>query len=305
MKVKLRQAFSFCQKGLRTKQEDARYPDSDRPDMAGLRCFAVCDGVGGLDKGEVASRAVADALGQAVDHSDHEAPFTPDQFSAALDAAFMAVQKLMEPDSTEMATTMTFLYFHGNGAFVAHMGDSRIYHIRPGVGILYRSDDHSLVNALVHSGNLTPQQAIDHPQSNIITRCIGYVSPGAQRPAATTLNISDIEPGDYFFLCSDGVTHCLDDRKLETIICDVALSDPEKIAIIARSSVDSPDNNTAYLVAIDDVDRRPVATGATHAGPSGVSTEMLARPVEQAKEISAGRLSAVSRISGFIKSLFR
>ena len=67
-----------------------------------------------------------------------------------------------------------------------------------GVGILYQSEDHSLVNELVHSGNLTPEEAIGHSRSNVITRCIRHVEKGLERPAATTLQIEDVEEGIIF-----------------------------------------------------------------------------------------------------------
>lgn len=255
MDIRIRQPYSFTQLGRRTNQEDARWPDTDTPDVD-RRVFVVCDGVGGQDKGEVASRTVADALGSAMAKSvgSHNS-YDTDRFAADLNRAWEAFEKRAVKSQRGMATTMTALAIHAGGVLCAHMGDSRIYHIRPGVGILYRSDDHSLVNSLVHSGNITPDEARNHPQSNVITRCFSHVDRPAGRPAATVMEIRDLQPGDWFLMLTDGVLHCFDDNELCRLI-DSGATDSEIAAAIAKGSENSPDNNTAVLFAIASVDGR-------------------------------------------------
>lgn len=301
MEILLKQPYSFCQKGRRSNQEDARFPDDDSPQ--GVKpAFVVCDGVGGQDKGEVASRTVADAIGDYMDNVDLTKPFDASDFSKVLESVYIRLNKVMGHDNREMATTMTFVCFHGNGVFCAHMGDSRIYHIRPGVGILYQSEDHSLVNALVHSGNITPEEAINHPQSNVITRCIGYVEKGIEKPSATTMQIEDVEDGDYFFLCSDGVLHKVDDSNLYNILSSDN-SDKDKIEQIADLSKGSSDNNTAYLICVekvinanenkDDADNNDVSDTTPLSKRSGMSQEAFPHQMTTGK-----------KISNFIKDLF-
>lgn len=301
MEILLKQPYSFCQKGRRSNQEDARFPDDDSPQ--GVKpAFVVCDGVGGQDKGEVASRTVADAIGDYMDNVDLTKPFDALDFSKVLEYVYIRLNKVMGHDNREMATTMTFVCFHGNGVFCAHMGDSRIYHIRPGVGILYQSEDHSLVNALVHSGNITPEEAINHPQSNVITRCIGYVEKGIEKPSATTMQIEDVEDGDYFFLCSDGVLHKVDDSNLYNILSSDN-SDKDKIEQIADLSKGSSDNNTAYLICVekvinanenkDDTDNNDVSDTTPLSKRSGMSQEAFPHQMTTGK-----------KISNFIKDLF-
>ena len=139
---------------------------------------------------------------------------------------------------------------------MAHIGDSRIYHIRPEVGIMYRSDDHSLVNALVRSGNITAEQAINHPQSNFITRSMSCVDAGDDYSAATLVETTDINAGDYFFLCTDGVLDRVSDEKL-LMILEKQVSDAEKCRELARLSADSSDNNTAMLIGVSSVESEP------------------------------------------------
>lgn len=250
MKIILAPTLSFHQLGQRNNQEDARYPDTDRP-AAGCRTFIVCDGVGGLDKGEVASHTVAEALGSYMQGIDLSQNFTNNDFALALGHAFDALDRVNTGAGAGMATTMTFATFHAGGAYVAHIGDSRIYQIRPGVGIVFHTYDHSLVNVLVRTGNLSPFDAIDHPQSNVITRCMGGPESGAHAPA-TCYNLTDVRRGDYFLLCSDGVLHCITDEGLVELLGD-DISDEQKIEQLASLSSESSDNNTAMLIHVADV----------------------------------------------------
>jgi protein phosphatase len=305
MEISLRQPYSFCQLGRRGNQEDARFPDDDAPQDC-KPAFIVCDGVGGQDKGEVASRTVADAIGKYMSKVDLTKPFTAQDFQKVLNNAYASLNKQLETVSREMATTLTFVCFHQNGAFCAHMGDSRIYHVRPGVGILYQSEDHSLVNVLVHSGNLTPEEAINHPQSNVITRCMGYVEKGGTRPTATTLQIDDIEAGDYFFLCSDGVLHKLDDTELLSILSSDT-TDKEKINLIAAKSKDSSDNNTAYLIGVESVandESDSELSGGEPLDNNSATTLPLTEQNHVAEEVYTTFESAGQRISKFFKKIF-
>lgn len=252
MEIILNQPYSFCQIGRRSNQEDARFPDENAPQDY-RPAFILCDGVGGHDKGEIASRTVADAMGLYMSKVDLSKPFSVSDFGKTLEYAYDCLNKKISKGSRDMATTMTFVCFHGSGVLCAHIGDSRIYHIRPEVGILYRSEDHSLVNALVHSGNITPEEAIDHPQGNVITRCMGYSGGNGERCSATAIQIEDIEPGDYFFLCTDGVLHCLEETELLEIL-ESNHDDKEKLRIISEKCRMSSDNNTAYLVSVANVD---------------------------------------------------
>lgn len=304
MKLRLSQPYSYIQKGRRPNQEDARFPDCDTPEGC-KPVFIVCDGVGGHQKGEVASHTVANAMGKSMNGFDLSRPFTGADFGKVLDDAYNALYKAMTPSTRDMATTMTFVCFSESGVFCAHMGDSRIYHVRPGVGILYRSEDHSLVNALVHSGNISPEEALNHPKSNVITKCFAYVEEGEDKPSATAIEIKDVEAGDYFFLCTDGVVHCLpDDELLEILSKD--MPDKEKMAAIAAKTAGSPDNNTAYLIRIEEViyspGERPEPDLADDTDDS--STTASLSEVTCAKEIYPVKKEKASKLSKFFNALF-
>lgn len=252
MEIKLAQAYSFCQLGQRKNQEDARWPNTDIIDEK-QRFFVVCDGVGGSEKGEVASSTVCHSIQEALSHADLSAMlFTNQDFSMVLDVAYDALDSKANRQTKDMATTMTFVCFHQGGCMMAHIGDSRIYQVRPGHGIIYRSEDHSLVNSLVHNGIITPEQAVNHPQSNVITRYMGPKETDRDRCMATVVNTKDIQKNDYFFLCSDGVLHNLSDEEL-VVILSSDKSNQEKNDIIASKSFSSSDNNTAILINVADV----------------------------------------------------
>lgn len=248
MEIYLNQAYSFHQVGGRDYQEDSRFPDMDKPSVT-QRFFVVCDGVGGCDKGEVASQTVCKAFGKSLSDYDFTKDFSNEDFSHVLDAAYSALDSVANQENREMATTLAYVCFHGGGCTMAHIGDSRIYQVRPSEGIIYRSDDHSMVNTMVHNGVLTPEQAINHPQANVITRYMEPVDSDQNRCMATVMRTVDVMAGDYFFLCSDGVLHCFSDEELTDILLSKG-DDEEKMHRISVQSKDSEDNNTAYMVSV-------------------------------------------------------
>lgn len=253
MKIIINQPLSFSRLGKRENQEDARYPDSDTPSVDS-RVFVVCDGVGGSDYGELASQIVALTFGKNLNCHDLSEGLTTEQFNEVLDDAYDALdQKAEEKKFADMSTTFTLAVLHGDGVTFAHMGDSRIYHYRPSQGIIYRSEDHSLVNSWVRDGIISPEEAVRHPRRNEITRCMSPMSADKKRDMASMLCTDDIEAGDYIFLCTDGVLHGLTDEALSLILGDKSIDDDQKLLRIADACKDSEDNNTAILIPIKEV----------------------------------------------------
>lgn len=290
MNILLNQPYSFSQIGKRANQEDSRYPDADEP-KAAKPFFLVCDGVGGSDKGEVASRTVCDAFGEALSSTDWTKEFTIADFERALDFAFRRLEQISTPENKGMATTLTFAAFHGGGCFIAHIGDSRVYYVRPGSGIVYRTEDHSLVNALVNAGVITPEQAATHPDRNVITRSVCVPDEDQERSAATTVNITDVRKGDCVLLCSDGVLKMLSDDQIAEILSK-PVDDSEKCRLIADASRGSDDNNTAYIISVADaagaIDDVPIVT-AEEADTTTHTISAPIRPVDTKKPSSPAK----------------
>ena len=234
--------------GLRSNQEDAIYPaPANVTDVA--RCFVLCDGVGGHDSGEVASNAVCSALGGYIDENfDENTLLTADDFCAALQATYDYLDTCDTHENKKMATTMAFLALHAGGALVAHIGDSRVYHLRPGSGILFETRDHSLVNDLIRIGELTEEAAKNFERRNVITRVMQPNS--VRRFKADIREISDVKEDDIFFLCSDGVNETLESSSIADILLDDCRSDDEKMEKIKQLSANSHDNHTALYMRV-------------------------------------------------------
>lgn len=235
----LGQPLSFSLLGRRERQEDARYPDNDAPSDS-CPAFVVCDGVGGSPGGDAASSTVAAAIGTEAARGV--------KFTDALEAGYRALDQAGKSYGHPIATTLAMAVFSNDGVLVAHAGDSRVYQVRPGVGIVHQTQDHSLVNMMVHAGELTPQEAAVHPKSNIVTRCMVSNAKGDARSVETFLT-ADIQEGDYFFLCSDGVWHSVSTEDL-TDILSASVSDNDKMAELEKACESSSDNATAILIRV-------------------------------------------------------
>lgn len=262
MIYKLRQPQSFSEIGKRSNQEDYQWPLITEA-SAQHRVFIVCDGVGGNEKGEVASETAATALGKYLTtHWPADGVVTKEVFNKALAHAYKALDDADPVADTDarMGTTMTCVVFHTNGVLLAHIGDSRIYHIRPALanseehpaGIMHQTEDHSLVNDLLRVGEITEEEAANFPHKNVITR---VMQSHLERPYRADIdNLTDIQAGDYFFLCSDGVLERLTDEQLGSILATEDLDDAGKLEAIKKiCNHRTKDNHTCFLIAIDEV----------------------------------------------------
>jgi protein phosphatase len=247
MKFKTR-AYSIYELGQRSSQEDSLYPPfSEKPSSGSL--FILCDGMGGHAAGEVASQTVCATISRYVEeHPRDDGVFGEDDFKAALDAAYDALDARDTGDEKKMGTTLTFVKFHEGGCFIAHIGDSRIYHVRPSARqILYVTRDHSLVNDLIELGEMTPQEAKSSRQKNVITRAMQPNEP--RRSKADCLNLTDLCEGDYIYMCSDGMLEEMEDHELVNIL-SLPQSDSKKIDVLKGATKDNRDNHSAVLIRI-------------------------------------------------------
>ncbi|MDR1919323.1 MAG: protein phosphatase 2C domain-containing protein [Tannerellaceae bacterium] len=251
MKITIRQPLSYTHIGRKENQEDQIYPLPGKA-TADDRFFILCDGMGGHEDGEIASQTVCQTIGEFFQtHPLKEGLLSKELLNEALEKAYLALDEKDKGALRKMGTTFTFIGLHAGGCLAAHIGDSRIYHIRPGKGLLYQSADHSLVNELLKAGEITAEEAINHPQKNVLSR----VMQPCSRRKAETHQLSDIQSGDYFFLCSDGVLEQLTNEQLLSILSDTTLSDKEKAEKLEAVSRDkTKDNYTAYLIPIDQVE---------------------------------------------------
>ena len=252
MDFQLFQPQAIHELGKRTNQEDSIYPAKGEATTAN-RIFLVCDGMGGHDKGEVASAAVCQGLSQKAEALlKANRTFTDNDFNEALTEAFDTLDRADTEHQGRMGTTMTFVCLHKGGALVAHIGDSRIYHLRPATGeVLYRSRDHSLVQQLYELGEISYNEMGTSPRKNVILRAMQPYQEERTKP--TIVHITDIRPGDYFYQCSDGMLEQMEDDELLSIVSDPALSEEQKVEQLIARTIDNSDNHTAYLVKVAEV----------------------------------------------------
>ncbi len=208
-----------------------------------LQLFAVADGMGGHQAGEVASATALEALRASV--------ATGTALEQAVTAANAAVFEKASADEAlrGMGTTLTTLSIDPDGAelLVGHVGDSRAYLVRDGE-LRQITEDHSLVEELVREGRLTPEQADVHPQRSIITRALGI-------DAAVNVDLVpvEIQPGDRILLCSDGLTTMLRPSDIATVLRREP--DPGRAAdllVDAANAAGGEDNITALVVEVED-----------------------------------------------------
>jgi serine/threonine protein phosphatase PrpC len=209
----------------------------DRPPL-----FVVADGMGGAEAGEVASQTVVEVFEQAA-----AADELPDALEATVQKANGRIYAMAQenPERAGMGCTTTASFVSGGRLTVAHVGDSRLYRLRGGA-FEQLTDDHSLVGGLVRLGQLTPEEAEHHPQRSVILRAVGV-------EASVEVDIlqHELEPGDVYLACSDGLTGMVRDVVItETLGMFTSLSEAAEMLIELANAAGGRDNITVVLFRI-------------------------------------------------------
>jgi serine/threonine protein phosphatase PrpC len=263
--------------------------------------FAVADGMGGAQAGEIASRIAASVLRDSAADSGEAAVV------ALIQEANRRVYEAAATDEARsgMGTTITAALVEDGTVRIGHVGDSRAYRVRDG-RLEQLTEDHSLVAELVRSGRLSPEEADIHPQRSVITRALG-TDPDVD---VDTFSV-ETRPGDVFMLCSDGLTSMVDDQS----ILDIVEQHRSSLELAARKLVDAAnrgggeDNITVVVfeiagsaieeaATIPAVEAEPADDEATLSGLEGVPTvdatmlmtrdelEPVAQPGHQGRRVS-------------------
>ena len=172
--------------------------------------FAVADGMGGAQAGEVASKLAAAAL----EDTDPGRVTGPERVASLIQEANRRVHERssVDPATSGMGTTMTVALVEDGGVVIGHVGDSRAYLVRDRQ-IEQITEDHSLVNELLKTGRLSPEEADTHPQRSVITRAVG-TDPDVDVDSF----IVDTRDGDVFLICSDGLTDMVADDEILDVV---------------------------------------------------------------------------------------
>lgn len=204
------QIFSKTDRGrVRTDNQDAYFAGKITDDAV----FAVvCDGMGGANAGNVASELAVRHISEYVIRSYRSSMDTTDTEKTLKNAIVSANISLYDKavnnaELAGMGTTTAAAFVKDDTAVIAHVGDSRIYLVNGEIKQLTR--DHSVVQSLIESGKITPEDAKVHPRKNVITRALG-----AEEDVAVDSDCLALSDGDTLLLCSDGLTNFLEDKDI-------------------------------------------------------------------------------------------
>jgi PPM family protein phosphatase len=209
--------------------------------------FAVADGMGGAQAGEVASHMAVEVLEQGLPDGVGS---IEERLRTRVAEANARILELAQSDDqlAGMGTTLTAAYVGEDDLTVAHVGDSRLYRLREGA-LERLTDDHSLVEELVRQGKLTPEEADEHPQRSIITRALG-AEPGVEPDSRTW----PARAGDVYLICSDGLTSMVAEAQVAAIIQGAdSLAAAGRTLIDAANDAGGRDNITVILFRLEDV----------------------------------------------------
>ncbi len=232
---------------VRTQNQDAY--QMEKLDRSTLLCV-VCDGMGGAKSGNIASSLAVDVFLQEIRQN-----WKPKLDQAKIDQILQNAVKLANftvydqsrqiPEFDGMGTTLVAVLVCGKKATVVNVGDSRAYGIDRS-GIRQISKDHSLVQMMVDRGDLTAERAKSYPGKNFITRAVG-----TETTVQCDIFHLDVAKGDYFLLCSDGLSNTMDDQEIlfEVVHGVNKAHCCQRLLDIAKNR-GAPDNVTSVLVLI-------------------------------------------------------
>lgn len=214
--------------------------------QSGTHLAILADGMGGHLAGDVASKMVVEGVGEAwqvseVNDCEDAAPWFRQQIQVENEKIYR--EGLEHPAMQGMGTTIVTAALFDECFVLAHVGDSRAYLIRDRK-IQQLTDDHSLVNELVKSGEITEEMAAVHPQKNILTRSVGV-----QNPIAVDVSRHICQANDYLLLCSDGLTNMVSEELILALVTsDASIEEKTKRLITAANEAGGADNITVLLI---------------------------------------------------------
>ncbi len=219
---------------VRAVNQDALVVDEE------LCLYGVADGMGGHNGGETASAGARDGVIAALQGKEASLDALRDAITAANAAIFQ--QQAADESLSGMGTTLSVIWMSEHFVYLGHVGDSRVYRFREGK-LEQMTDDHSLVGELVRAGYLTPEQAENHPNKNVILRAVG-----TEEGIDIDLAVEERKPGDLWLICSDGLHGMVKDDKMEAILSVNTAEAAANILMDAALAAGGRDNISVVLV---------------------------------------------------------
>jgi len=258
-------------------------------DGRGNRLLVVADGMGGHQGGETASRLAVEAIGEVFGRSEES---LEKRIRTAIETANQRVHECAsaDPDLAGMGTTVVALCLgEGGEAWVAHVGDSRLYLLRDG-SLDALTADHSLVEEMHQQGFLSAEEARVHPRRNELTRSVGVVAEVEAEVARVA-----VQPGDRLLLCSDGLCGYLGDGEIREILESEEPPSAARMLVDHANASGGYDNVTVQVVAI----REAAPLEGDGAGENRASLPSRERQaIDQLRQVRAERRIPRSRLAG-------
>lgn len=239
--VRITNLSSFSCLGARSNQEDYIIASLEESN----RIFILCDGMGGHNHGEIASKTIAEAVFCYLKELNLD-EYEPSNLQDAVDyASEILSQNYCCNEGKPMGTTIVIVVINKMSILIGHIGDSRCYRFDKDANIIFRTKDHSKVQEAVDAEILTEEEAWGNPHKNILTRCLMAGNTNVKIDVDTI----DIENGDTLLLCSDGVTDALKDNQIRSILMNRSIDDAAKI-INSECEINSHDNYSGIIISL-------------------------------------------------------
>lgn len=236
--------FTKTDKGrVRAENQDAFFTGN----VGNSALFAVvCDGMGGANAGNIASEIAVKRISEYIIASYRDGMSDDDMEKTVKNAVVSANIELYDlsvndPRLSGMGTTVVAALIRNGIAVIAHVGDSRIYLVNDTITQLTR--DHSVVQSLIESGKITPEDAKFHPRKNIITRALG-----AEETVTVDTSRLELKKGEALLLCTDGLTNFLDDGDILAVFKNTDIADKAEALVEGANLNGGGDNITVVTV---------------------------------------------------------
>lgn len=239
------EAFARSDMGkVRDMNQDYYYISNEKDD---IKVYILADGMGGYKGGEVASMLATNSALSYIKSNFENILKEKEEIlnlvkSAAEYANMIIYEKSKENEELEgMGTTIEICLIYNNKAYIAHVGDSRIYRIRDNF-MRKLTKDHSYVEKLISDGTITREEAKNHPKKNMITKALGcttFVEPD--------VTINGFLKDDIILICSDGLTNMVEEQEIYEIIKEDYKNAPDKLIELANKN-GGYDNITAIVI---------------------------------------------------------
>ena len=230
--------------GDRKEQQD-RVAILPHPKGGGVVLAVVADGMGGHTGGVLAAQQVIHTVRNNLDHFSARTESAAVMLEASINEAHMMIKASRFMNEKDPHSTAVMLVLQPGKVSWAHCGDSRLYRFR-GDRLFFRSTDHSYVEQLVRQGKITPEQALVHPNRNILITSLG----GGEPPKIDVGEAQDLQGGDSFLLCSDGLWGYFSEAELGGVISAFSAREASELLISrarARSNGDGDNISVAIL----------------------------------------------------------